>query len=61
MCMRAHRSAPGEAKLAEGNVVTIEPGVYIPGTGGVRIEDMVVIMKGGSRNLTNFSKQIIEI
>jgi Xaa-Pro aminopeptidase len=54
-------SPRGEAKLAEGNVVTIEPGVYIPGTGGVRIEDMVVIMKGGSRNLTNFSKQIIEI
>jgi len=50
-----------ETKLSEGNVVTIEPGIYIPGLGGVRIEDMIVILKGGSRNLTNFSKDLIEL
>ncbi|MDH5811629.1 MAG: Xaa-Pro peptidase family protein [Candidatus Methanomethylicaceae archaeon] len=54
-------SPRGEAKLTTGNVVTIEPGVYIPRMGGVRIEDMVVITGGGSRNLTNFSKKFIEI
>ncbi|MGC8937161.1 MAG: M24 family metallopeptidase [Candidatus Methanomethylicaceae archaeon] len=50
----------GEAKLTAGNVVTIEPGVYIPGMGGVRIEDMVLITESGSRNLTNFTKKLIE-
>ncbi len=43
--------------LKAGMVVTIEPGVYIPGWGGVRIEDMVVIKSNSFYNLTNFSKE----
>ena len=39
--------------LKEGNVVTIEPGLYYPEWGGVRIEDVVVVQKGGCRNLTS--------
>jgi len=42
--------------LREGMVVTIEPGIYLPGTGGVRIEDLVVVEQRGCRNLTSFSK-----
>ncbi len=42
--------------LQEGHVVTVEPGLYYPGLGAVRIEDMVLVMKDGCRNLTDFPK-----
>jgi len=44
--------------LVEGNVVTIEPGIYIPGFGGVRIEDTVLILKEGVEKLTESPIQI---
>ena len=50
---------PGStAILAPGAVVTVEPGVYLPGTGGVRIEDTLVVTDGGSRPLTLFPKEV---
>lgn len=48
-------------KLAAGNVITIEPGVYIPGWGGVRIEDMILVTKTGSEVLTKLPKKIEEV
>ncbi|MFZ2970011.1 MAG: Xaa-Pro peptidase family protein, partial [Minisyncoccia bacterium] len=47
-------------KLEIGNVVTVEPGLYYSGIGGVRIEDLVVVTKTGCRNLTKFPK-VLEI
>jgi Xaa-Pro aminopeptidase len=44
------------ALLQEGHVVTVEPGLYYPGLGAVRIEDMVLVTKDGCRNLTDFPK-----
>ena len=48
-------------KLKENMVYTVEPGVYIPGFGGVRIEDDVLIKKDGIEILTNSSRNFIEI
>ncbi len=45
--------------LQSGTVITVEPGVYIPGTGGVRIEDTTVIQKNGISILTKFPKELL--
>jgi Xaa-Pro aminopeptidase len=47
--------------LASGNVVTIEPGVYLPGVGGIRIEDDVAVHRNGSEVLTRASRDFIEL
>jgi len=45
-------------ELRKGNVITIEPGLYDPEVGGVRLEDMVLVLKNGCENLTRFVKQL---
>lgn len=47
-------------ELEVGNIVTVEPGLYYPGIGGVRIEDIVAVTKDGCKNLTKFPK-VLEI
>jgi Xaa-Pro aminopeptidase len=50
-----------EAVLAPGAVVTVEPGIYLPGWGGVRIEDLVVITGDGCEDLAALPKDMIEV
>ncbi|MBI4007991.1 MAG: M24 family metallopeptidase, partial [Planctomycetes bacterium] len=45
--------------LKAGMVITIEPGIYLPGWGGIRIEDMVLVTEDGCRVLSHFPKQIV--
>lgn len=45
--------------LEENNIVTVEPGIYIPEEFGVRIEDFVVIKHDGCFNMTNAEKKLI--
>ncbi|WP_163855435.1 M24 family metallopeptidase [Paenibacillus elgii] len=54
-------SVQGDVVLAPGMVVTVEPGIYLPGFGGVRIEDDIVITETGNRRLTQSSKDLIVI
>ena len=51
-------SPRSEDTLAANEVVTIEPGVYLPGELGVRIEDLVVVEDDGCRNLSGLPKDL---
>jgi len=46
-------------ELSAGNVITIEPGLYYPGVGGIRMEDLILVRKDGFENLTNFRKEMV--
>jgi len=50
-----------EDVLEVGNVVTVEPGLYLPGVGGCRIEDLVVVTEDGCERLTTFTKDLIRV
>ncbi len=54
-------STESDDVLRPGHVVTIEPGIYLPGTGGVRIEDLAVVRDDGIELLTAFPKELIEV
>jgi Xaa-Pro aminopeptidase len=47
--------------LAEGNVVSVEPGLYVPGVGGCRIEDLVAVTGDGCEILTSFTKDLLTV
>jgi Xaa-Pro aminopeptidase len=47
--------------LEVGHAVTIEPGIYLPGLGGVRIEDLAIVREDGVDLLTSFPKELIEV
>lgn len=56
-----HVSPRSEQVLEKGNVITVEPGIYVEGKYGVRIEDMVYVTENGCENLTKADKALIVI
>ena len=54
-------NSKGDIPLQEGMVFSIEPGIYIQGRGGVRIEDTVVLTKEGAHSFTTLKKTLMEI
>ena len=56
---RLAKTAEGE--LEAGNAVTVEPGVYVPGQAGVRIEDLVIVTDGEPEVLTGFPKDLVTV
>lgn len=56
------RLSPTDDTVLEADMIeTVEPGIYVPGFGGVRIEDMVVVTADGCRNLAHSPKELIEL
>ena len=56
------RLSPSDDTILQENMIeTVEPGIYVPGFGGVRIEDMVVVTKEGHINLAHSPKELIEL
>lgn len=47
--------------LENGHAVTVEPGIYVPGVGGVRIEDLAIVRDDGLQVLTSFPKELIDV
>lgn len=56
---RLSPTAASDHPLQPGNVVTVEPGVYLPGAFGVRIEDLVLVTEHGGERLSRFPKELI--
>ena len=54
-------SAEASDTLVPGNVVTVEPGIYLAGLAGIRIEDDVVVTEDGIENMTQLRKDLIEV
>jgi Xaa-Pro aminopeptidase len=50
-----------ESVLEPGNVVTVEPGIYLPGEGGIRIEDLVIVTDGEPEVLYSFTKDLLDV
>lgn len=54
-------SPRGQGALVAGQIVTVEPGVYVPGSHGVRIEDLVAVTEGAADVFTTVSKDLLEV
>jgi len=53
--------AGNQRPLQPGMTFTVEPGIYLPGRGGVRIEDDVLVTPGGAESMTTFPRELISL
>lgn len=58
-CHEAPYLSQNGKRLEANQVVTVEPGLYYPGIGAVRLEDLIVVKEGGRENLTQFEKELM--
>jgi Xaa-Pro aminopeptidase len=56
-----HVAPTSNDSLTANNVVTIEPGIYLEGTGGIRIEDLVIVTDGEAEVLSSFPKELVTV
>ena len=56
-----HVASTSTDSLVANNVVTIEPGIYLEGTGGIRIEDLVIITNGEPEVVSSFAKELMTV
>jgi Xaa-Pro aminopeptidase len=65
VCLLVHEaprlSTESTDTLAAGHAVTVEPGIYLPGHGGIRIEDCVIVREDGCEVLTPFTKELVTV
>ncbi|MEG2708679.1 MAG: M24 family metallopeptidase, partial [Vagococcus sp.] len=54
-------TAQNEGTLEAGHVVAVEPGIYIPGWGGIRIEDQILVTETGFENMISLPHELIEL
>ena len=54
-------NSTGEGVLEENMIITVEPGIYVPNVGGVRLEDMVLVTGNGAKVLTSIRKDVLNI
>ena len=56
-----HVNLKGDVPMEPGMIITIEPGIYLPDFGGVRIEDLVLVTENSYRTLSKTPKELLEI
>ena len=61
LALMMHLACLSETVLQSGMVITVEPGIYIPGEFGIRIEDMVVVTNDGYINFASLPKELTVI
>ena len=59
MNIQPYASASEEGVLETGNVISNEPGIYLPGQFGIRIEDLIVITEKGCESLNTMTKELM--